>query len=42
MRNGCNLEKSYTLRQEVFDLLQSKYGASEWAKRYPQFTMDSQ
>jgi hypothetical protein len=42
MRNGCNLEKSYTLRQEVFDLLQSKYGASEWAKRNPQFTMDSQ
>jgi hypothetical protein len=42
MRNGCNLEKSYTLRQEVFDVLHSKFGASEWAKRYPQFTMDNQ
>ena len=42
MRNGCNLEKSYTLRQQVFDMLHTKFGASEWAKRFPQFTMDNQ
>jgi hypothetical protein len=42
MRNGCNLEKSYTLRREVFDLLHSNYGSSAWATRFPQFTMDSQ
>jgi len=42
MRNGCNLEKSYTLRQQVFDMLHTKFGASEWAKRFPQFTVDNQ
>jgi hypothetical protein len=38
MRNGCNLEKSYSLRREVFGTLHARYGQSEWAKKYPNFT----
>ena len=41
MRNGCNLEKSYTLRREVFDTLHSSYRQSEWAQRYPNFAGDT-
>jgi hypothetical protein len=40
MRNGCNLEKSYGLRREVFDTLHAQYEQSEWAKKYPRFTTD--
>ena len=34
MRNGCNLEKTTPLRQEVFDLLHKDYPNSSWAKTY--------
>jgi hypothetical protein len=42
MRNGCNLEKSTSLRHEVFDVLHKKYGDSEWAKRYAVFESPEQ
>ena len=35
MRNGCNLEKSQDLKKQVFTLLHSRYGTSQWAKHYP-------
>jgi hypothetical protein len=35
MRNGCNLEKSFALKREIFKLLHSRYPQSEWAKKYP-------
>jgi hypothetical protein len=35
MRNGCNLEKSYDLKRQVFTLLHTRYPQSEWAKKYP-------
>lgn len=34
MRNGCNLEKSYDLKREIFTLLHARYPQSEWAKKY--------
>ena len=34
MRNGCNLEKTTPLRQQVFTLLHKKYPNSSWAKTY--------
>jgi hypothetical protein len=37
MRNGCNLEKAYTLRRDVFALLHKNYPTSTWAKTYAQF-----
>ena len=37
MRNGCNLEKSTTLRREVFNVLHKEYSGSEWAMRYQVF-----
>jgi len=40
MRNGCNVEKSYSLRREVFDILHARYGQSEWARKYPAFVSD--
>jgi len=36
MRNGCNLEKTTPLRQEVFNLLHKDYPNSTWAKTYRQ------
>ena len=41
MRNGCNLEKSYTLKREVFNLLHTRYPESEWAKKYPTIEDDN-
>lgn len=41
MRNGCNLEKSYSLRKEVFDTLHARYSQSEWAHKYPKFVGDA-
>jgi hypothetical protein len=35
MRNGCNLEKSYAHKREVFTILHARYPQSEWAKKYP-------
>ena len=40
MRNGCNLEKSYSLRREVYDTLHARYGQSEWAKKFPTFAAE--
>ena len=37
MRNGCNLEKAYSLRRDVFALLHKNYPNSTWAKTYAQF-----
>ncbi len=34
MRNGCNLEKTTPLRQEVFTALHKSYPNSSWAKTY--------
>jgi hypothetical protein len=34
MRNGCNLEKTTPLRQQVFNLLHKNYPNSSWAKTY--------
>jgi hypothetical protein len=41
MRNGCNLEKSYALKREVFTLLHARYPQSEWAKKYPALEDDN-
>ncbi len=40
MRNGCNLEQVAGLRHEVFNTLHAKYGQSEWARRYPDFSSE--
>jgi hypothetical protein len=42
MRNGCNLEKSATLKREVFATLHSKYAQSEWARKYRELGLESQ
>jgi hypothetical protein len=34
MRNGCNLERTTPLRQQVFNLLHKNYPNSSWAKTY--------
>jgi hypothetical protein len=42
MRNGCNLEKSYALKREVFTILHARYPQSEWAKKYPTIEDENQ
>jgi hypothetical protein len=41
MRNGCNLEKSFGLKREIFNLLQARYPQSEWARKYPNLGQDN-
>jgi hypothetical protein len=42
MRNDCNLENRTPLRQQVFNLLHSRYPTSSWAKQYPEFASEMQ
>ncbi len=42
MRNGCNLEKAFGLRRDVFALLHKNYPTSTWAKTYAEFEAPEQ
>ena len=35
IRNSCDVEEAYLLKQQVYKTLKTRYPQSEWAKRWP-------